>query len=248
MSHYFDPSNPIIRICMQSSMLMEGGERQAGLKLLEEVHQESLNEMELYLLHYFLAKLHLEWTQKCIHLEKALACAQKAENPSATSAFGTLYKELSVCYEHLERSEDAILYNELSEAHSSVVDEGPFYHGTKADLHTGDLLVAGKASNYKSELMMNHIYFTAQADGAGLAAALAKGEGEARVYQVKPTGEFENDPNVTDKKFPGNPTRSYRSTEPLEIVAEVKEWKRITAEELKMWQERLAKTSGEIIN
>ena len=87
---------------------------------------------------------------------------------------------------------------------------------------------------------MNHIYFTAIADGAGLAAELAPGDAEPRVYAVEPTGEFENDPNVTDKKFAGNPTRSYRSTAPLLITGEVTDWTRLTPEALQQWQERLA--------
>nr|WP_270890171.1 NAD(+)--rifampin ADP-ribosyltransferase [Streptomyces sp. DHE17-7] len=99
-----------------------------------------------------------------------------------------------------------------------VLDEGPFFHGTKAALQVGDHLTAGFRSNYRPEIVMNHVYFTALRDGAGLAAELAAGDGEPRVYLVEPTGEFENDPNVTDKKFPGNPTRSYRSKEPLRIV------------------------------
>lgn len=96
---------------------------------------------------------------------------------------------------------------------------------------------------------MNHIYFTASGpDGAGLAAALAQGDGSDRVYIVEPIGEFEDDPNVTDKKFPGNPTRSYRSREPLRIIGEVADWKRLTAEELRDWRQRLANTKGEILN
>src|SRR5213075_1989527 len=78
-------------------------------------------------------------------------------------------------------------------------DKGPFYHGTRADLQVGDLLMAGGSSNYKPELKMNHIYFTALVNGAGLAASLAKGDGPERVYIVEPTGSFENDPNVTQK-------------------------------------------------
>ncbi|MFH8440829.1 NAD(+)--rifampin ADP-ribosyltransferase [Streptomyces sp. NPDC018026] len=120
-----------------------------------------------------------------------------------------------------------------------VLDEGPFFHGTKADLRVGDHLTAGFPSNYRPEILMNHIYFTALRDGAGLAAELAAGDGEPRVYAVEPTGEFENDPNVTDKKFPGNPTRSYRSTEPLRVVGEVVDWTRQTPEALRMWRERL---------
>ena len=99
---------------------------------------------------------------------------------------------------------------------------------------------------------MNHIYFTALCDGAGLAAELAPGDGTPRVYIVEPTGAFENDPNVTDKKFPGNPTRSYRSSAPLKVVGEVTDWTRQTPEALQQWRERLAALRaderGEIIN
>ena len=123
---------------------------------------------------------------------------------------------------------------------SEPLDEGPFYHGTKADLREGDLLTAGFRSNYKPDVVMNHIYFTALPDGAGLAAEIAPGDGEPRVYLVEPTGAYENDPNVTDKKFPGNPTRSYRSKAPLRIVSEVHDWTRLTPEALQMWRERLA--------
>jgi rifampin ADP-ribosylating transferase len=95
---------------------------------------------------------------------------------------------------------------------------------------------------------MNHIYFTALVNGAALAAALAQGDGRERVYIVEPTGSFENDPNLTDKKFPGNPTRSYRSEKPLKIVGEVTEWVKQAPEELQKFRERLAKNKGEIIN
>lgn len=133
-----------------------------------------------------------------------------------------------------------------------VLDDGPFFHGTKAELRVGDHLTAGYRSNYRPEIVMNHIYFTALRDGAGLAAELAAGDGIPRVYAVEPTGEFENDPNVTDKKFPGNPTRSYRSRHPLKIVREVTDWTRLTPEALQMWRDRLAAIRdderGEIIN
>lgn len=131
---------------------------------------------------------------------------------------------------------------------TNTLDNGPFYHGTKASLKAGDLLTAGFQSNYYPEVTMNHIYFTALVNGAGLAAELAKGDGEGHVYLVEPTGNFENDPNVTDKKFPGNPTRSYRSQSPLKIIREVTDWVRLTPEELRIWQEKLANIKGEIIN
>jgi rifampin ADP-ribosylating transferase len=133
-----------------------------------------------------------------------------------------------------------------------MFDEGPFFHGTKADLRVGDLLTAGFWSNYRPDVLMNHIYFTAVIDGAGLAAELAAGEAAPRVYTVEPTGAFEDDPNVTDKKFPGNPTRSYRSREPVRIVGEVTDWARLTPEALQAWRDRVAAIledeHGEIIN
>ena len=135
---------------------------------------------------------------------------------------------------------------------SEPLDDGPFFHGTKADLRAGELLTAGFRSNYRPEVVMNHIYFTALRDGAGLAAELAAGDGAPRVYAVEPIGAFEDDPNVTDKKFPGNPTRSYRSRDPLRVVGEVDDWTRLTPEALELWHERLAALRaderGEILN
>jgi hypothetical protein len=128
------------------------------------------------------------------------------------------------------------------------LDDGPFYHGTKADLQVGDLLTAGFKSNYKPEVTMNHIYFTALVNGAGLAAELPKGDEPARVYIVEPVGQFENDPNVTDKKFPGNPTRSYRSQEPLKVVGEITDWVKLAPEQLQEWRDKLANVKGEIVN
>jgi hypothetical protein len=133
-----------------------------------------------------------------------------------------------------------------------ALDEGPFFHGTKAELEVGELLTAGFRSNYRPEVVMNHIYFTALRDGAGLAAELAAGVGVPRVYVVEPMGAFEDDPNVTDKKFPGNPTRSYRSREPLKVLGEVADWTRQTPAALQRWKDRIAalreQERGEIIN
>ncbi|SHH43662.1 rifampin ADP-ribosylating transferase [Jatrophihabitans endophyticus] len=139
---------------------------------------------------------------------------------------------------------------------TAPLDEGPFFHGTIAQLGTGDLLTAGRASNYRPEIVMNHVYFTALLSGAGLAAEiaaeLAPRDAVPRVYVVTPTGPYENDPNVTDKKFPGNPTRSYRSSAPLRIVDETADWPRLTPEQLQTWRERLtallSSEHAEIIN
>lgn len=129
-----------------------------------------------------------------------------------------------------------------------ITETGPFYHGTKAELAIGDLLTAGFRSNYKPEIIMNHIYFTAMINAAGLAAALAQGDGPESVYLVEPTGIFENDSNVTDKKFPGNPTRSYRTKEPLKIIGKLTEWPRLTPEQIQDYRTLIENNKGDIIN
>lgn len=130
----------------------------------------------------------------------------------------------------------------------AALDTGPFFHGTKAELKVGDLLRPGFTSNYDESVVMNHIYFTAIPKGAGLAAEIAKGGGRPRVYIVEPTGEFENDPNVTDKKFPGNPTRSYRSRLPLKIVGELENWELYDPEFIQQLRTRVENGMGKIIN
>ena len=128
------------------------------------------------------------------------------------------------------------------------LDSGPFFHGTKVDLKIGDLLTAGFISNYRDSVVMNHIYFTALPKGAGLAAEIAKGDSRPRVYIVEPTGEFENNPNVTDKKFPGNPTRSYRSKMPVRIIGELESWELFDREFVRQLRNSIETGTGEIIN
>jgi rifampin ADP-ribosylating transferase len=125
---------------------------------------------------------------------------------------------------------------------------GPFYHGTRADLPLGGLLTAGFASNYHDGVLMNHVYFTTLPKGAGLAAEMARGAGRARVYVVVPTGPFEDDPNVTNRKFRGNPTRSYRTAAPLRIVGELNRWEPYDAEFIRELRRRVAEGMGGIIN
>ena len=125
---------------------------------------------------------------------------------------------------------------------------GPFYHGTKANLSVGDLLTAGFRSNYDNSVVMNHIYFTTLPKGAGLAAEIAKGEGRPRVYVVMPMGGFEDDPNVTNKKFRGNPTRSFRSASPLRIIGEIENWESYDPEFIQQLRNRVKTGMGEIIN
>ena len=105
-----------------------------------------------------------------------------------------------------------------------VYDAGVYLHGTKAELAAGDLLVPGRESNFETGRMMNYVYFSATLDAAVWGAELAGGEGRGRIYIVEPTGEFEDDPNLTDKRFPGNPTQSFRSCEPLRVVGELVDW------------------------
>jgi hypothetical protein len=114
----------------------------------------------------------------------------------------------------------------------------PFYHGTRADLSVGDLLAPGFNSNYREE-KLSWIYFSASLDAAIWGCELAQGEGRERIYIVEPTGEFFDDPNLTDKKFPGNPTKSYRSRQPLRIIGEVTEWEGHSPEQLKAMKDHL---------
>ena len=105
-----------------------------------------------------------------------------------------------------------------------VEDPGPFYHGTKAELKPGDLLQPGYHSNFGERRKANYVYLTATLDAARWGAELSVGEGPGRIYRVEPTGRIENDPNLTDNKFPGNPTRSYRTAQPLRVVGEILGW------------------------
>ena len=105
-----------------------------------------------------------------------------------------------------------------------VYEPGVYLHGTKADLAVGETLVPGRESNFEAGRVMNHVYFTATLDAAVWGAELAAGQGRGRIYIVEPSGAFEDDPNVTDKRFPGNPTQSFRSREPLRVVGELVDW------------------------
>jgi len=119
-----------------------------------------------------------------------------------------------------------------------------FYHGTKADLAIGDLLAPGGGGNFRGE-PLRHIYFTATLDAAIWGAELARGDGPERIYIVEATGPFEDDPNLTDKRFPGNVTASYRSLAPLRVVGEVAEWQGHSATQIKAMKDGLAKLAAE---
>jgi hypothetical protein len=245
----FNPNNNIVKLCLQGMDMEEKDQPAEASKLFLQAWDKATNDFEKFLTAHYVARHQENVSDKLKWLEITLKFALKINNDTVKSAFPALYLNIARCYEDLSDTDKAKKNFELAAVFKDKPsDIGPFYHGTKADLKLGDLLTAGGASNYKSELKMNHIYFTALLNGAGLAASLAKGDGRERVYIVEPTGSFENDPNVTDKKFPGNPTRSYRSQEPLKIIGEITDWVRQTPEDLKKWREKLANNKGEIIN
>jgi hypothetical protein len=245
----FNPNNNIIKLCLQAMSLEESDKAEDAGKLFLQAWNEATNDFEKFIAAYYVARQQENAAEKLKWLETTLQLALKINDPSVSGALPGLYAKIAKCYEDVNDADNAKRTDELANSFTNKpADDGPFYHGTRADLKVGDLLTAGSMSNYKSDLLMNHIYFTALVNGAGLAAALAKGDARERVYRVEPTGSFENDPNVTDKKFPGNPTRSYRSLSPLKIVGEVTDWVRQTPEQIQHWRERLANSKGEIIN
>ncbi|UOQ69370.1 NAD(+)--rifampin ADP-ribosyltransferase [Hymenobacter volaticus] len=123
-----------------------------------------------------------------------------------------------------------------------------FFHGTKADLRIGDLIQVGFTSNFKQDLRLNHVYLSATLDAAVWGAELAAGSGRERIYLVEPTGAIEDDPNLTDKKFPGNPSLSYRSTQPLKVVGELGSWQGHAAEQVQAMKEGLARLTEQGLN
>lgn len=245
----FNPSNNIVKLCLQGMSMEKKGELGEANKLFLQAWNEAIDDLEKFIAAHYLARHQENASDKLKWLETALQFALKINDDSVRSAFPSLYLNIAECYVDLRDPDMAKKNYELAASiDGKPSDKGPFFHGTRADLKVGDLLTAGGSSNYKPELVMNHIYFTALVNGAGLAAELATGDERERVYIVEPTGDFENDPNVTDKKFPGNPTRSYRSKSPLKIVGEATDWVRMAPEELQKWREKLANNKGDVIN
>lgn len=216
MKIQFDPNNNIIRLCMMGMGMVNSGKIEDAEVLFLRAWSEATCDFERFIAAYYVSQYQKEVSDKLKWLNTSLQFAIELNDDSVKSAFPAQYLSIAKCYEELCNLDKAEENYKLSNMYNVLPsDKGPFYHGTKADLQVGDLLISGVNSNYKPELKMNHIYFTALVNGAGLAAALAKGDGRERIYIIKPTGEFDNDPNVTDKKFPGNLSRSYRSQEPL---------------------------------
>ncbi len=233
----FDARNEVVKLCLKGMALEISNNMEEASEVFYKALDISKNDFEKYLSSYYIARSKTNIEDKIIWYEKTIKLAQMIDDIAVTSALPKLYIEISDCYKELSSKCDLI-----------PTDKGPFYHGTKADLNIGDLLTPGGLSNYKDDFKMNHIYFTSLINGAGLAAGLAKGDTPQRIYIVEPTDVFENDPNVTNMKFPGNPTRSYRSSSPLKIVGEVSDWGKRTSEEIGEWKDKIKKNSGDIIN
>ncbi len=245
----FNPNNTIVKLCLQGMDLEGKSKPEEAGRIFLQAWNEATNDFEKFLASHYIARQQKNVSDKLKWLDTGLQLALKIDNDYFKGIFPSLYSNIAKCYEELGDPDNAKMNDDLAISFSDKLpDKGPFYHGTRADLQVGDLLTPGGSSNYKNDLKMNHIYFTALVNAAGLAAELAKGEGRERVYIVEPTGSFENDPNVTDKKFPGNPTRSFRSQAPLKIVGEVTDWIKLTPGELQKWREKLANNKGEIIN
>jgi rifampin ADP-ribosylating transferase len=120
-----------------------------------------------------------------------------------------------------------------------------FFHGTKADLKPGDMIAVGYQSNFAEARQLSWVYFTGTLDAAIWGAELAAGSSRERIYVVEPTGPIENDPNLTGKKFPGNPTLSYRSRDPLRVIAEVTNWQEHSPEQLRQMKDGLSRLKAE---
>lgn len=173
-----------------------------------------------------IVKLHDEWVQHISSMsEEELQSTKLCKWPFTDRSFYSLALWLNVeLMKNAAEIGSARFLYAVSSEDIDVLDKGPFYHGTKADLVVGDFLIPHYKSNYGKRNKANFVYFSATVDAATWGAELAEGDNRGRIYIVEPTGAFENDPNLTDKKFPGNPTRSYRSREPLRIVGELLKW------------------------
>jgi rifampin ADP-ribosylating transferase len=245
----FSPDNPIVKLCLQGMALEAKEMTEEAHQLFLQAWNGSTQPFERFMSAWFLARVQPQAANRLQWLEAALQEVPEIRDGSVKSALVPLYSAIAQCHEDLGHADLAERTRAMaSSSDDAPADSGPFFHGTRADLQVGDMLTAGGASNYQAGLTMNHIYFTALVSGAGLAAALAKGGQQPRVYIVEPTGVFENDPNVTNKKFPGNLTRSYRSTFPLKVIGEATDWATRSPQEIDEWRRRVAANKGRIIN
>ncbi|HEX7070291.1 MAG TPA: NAD(+)--rifampin ADP-ribosyltransferase, partial [Rhodothermales bacterium] len=170
----FSPSNPIVQLCLRASGLDTEGKRDEAGAVLETAWNEASNDLERFLAAYFLGRYQEQMLDRLRWLETALQLALRMNDVAVNSALPTLYTDLATAHEESGDAEGAERYRERADSTPvEPSDPGPFFHGTRADLQVGEVLTAGRQSNYQSNLTMNHVYFTASVHGAGLAAALA---------------------------------------------------------------------------
>lgn len=244
----FSPFHPIVKLCLSGMALAEQGKMQEALTVFAEMHEQAKPGWERFLALYFLGENNNETIQKLKYYTYALEELQRKYDIALKSTLPVLYQKLRATSRAAGNEENARFYDDLlQQCNVEPDDPGPFFHGTKALLQPGDQLLPGFESNYREQLTMNHIYFTALPAGAALAATLAKGKGENKVYRVKPVGVFEHDPNVTNKKFPGNLTRSYRTAFPLTVLEDIQP-EPPQHDELQQWRQKMDGHDGEIIN
>ncbi len=240
----FDPNNKIVKLCV-SGMVMEFD----SLTIYKKAWEESELDFEKIISAYFLGKTLTDLNEKLYWFKVALDVAIKSDEYYLKSALKILYEKIGEVYEELGNIEFAKEnFDKATEQEAMPLEKATFYHGSRAALEIGDMLLPGFGTNNEDDLVIKHVYFTAILDSAGLAASFASGDGEEHIYIVEPTGEYENDPNLTDKKFPGNMTRTYRSTSPLKIVGEVGDWRKRSKEDREIWFENFKKNKGKINN
>jgi len=245
----FSQNNHIVKLCLQGMAMEEQQRTEEAGNLFLQAWNKSTNDFERFLAAHCIARSQQNIDHKLHWFEQGLKLATALDNEMSRSAIPFIHLNIAECYEQSADLHHASKHHALAKSCTrQPSDAGPFYHGTKASLQPGDFLTPGYNSNYQSELVMNHIYFTAGINGAALAAALAKGDGIERVYIVEPTGTFEDDPNVTNKKFPGNPTKSYRTESSLKITGEISDYPKLSQEEIDKWREKIASNNGKIIN
>lgn len=245
----FSPFNKIIKTLLTGISFEENGNTAAAIKTFQELYGNSIENYEKFLSAYFIARNQKSNNEKLNWFKKAQDLALQSKEYIAVTALPNLYEQMAKTSESLGDDIQAKTFFQLAQTSKNYPpDPGPFYHGTRVYLKPGDYLNPGGQSNYKPDLKMNHIYFTASLTGAGLAASLAKGDGNERIYMVVPTGVFEDDPNVTNKKFPGNPTRSYRSAFPLKITGEMQNDNPVSEKDIENFKNKVNEGKGDIIN
>jgi len=185
MAVLFSPANPVVKLCMIAMKSEAEGQIESAQKTAQEAIHVATNDFERFVAKYQYSKLMPTVDEKLRYLEEALEHALKVDDENVWRAYPTLYEKLAELYQQKGDLDNYEKFQESANQSRSVPkDREPFYHGTKADLKVGDFLNPGGTSNYQEDLQMNHIYFTAGIAGAGLAAALAKGEAEERIYVV----------------------------------------------------------------